>query len=54
MNLLQLLLNAQPIEAPCPVCRAERGERCAGGDGRFHTARELLRIAEVEAVAPAV
>jgi hypothetical protein len=49
MNLLKLLIQASPLQAPCPVCRVQRGEVCAGGEGRYHTARELLRIAEIEA-----
>lgn len=49
MNLLEQIMEAAPILAPCPVCHARRGEHCAGGEGLFHTARELLRITELEA-----
>lgn len=50
MTTLEDVLDASPLEAPCPICRAQRGEPCAGGSGQFHTARQLLRIAELEAV----
>lgn len=53
MNLLELLLEASPFQTHCPVCHAEPDEPCRGDDGRFHTARKLLRVAELEAVASA-
>ena len=52
MNLIEQLIQASPLEVRCPICYAERGEFCAGGEGRSHSARELLRICELEAVAP--
>lgn len=41
--------EADPLKTQCPVCYAHRGVPCPDGAGRSHSAREALRIAEIEA-----
>lgn len=40
------------LAAPCPVCRAPRGEPCHAAPGCTHSARVALKLAELEATAP--
>lgn len=46
------LPEANALYTHCPICQAPRYEPCTGGNGVSHTARELLRVAELEAVTP--
>ena len=40
---------ADALEAPCPVCHADRSEPCVAPAGKTHNARSALRLAELEA-----
>ena len=43
--------DAEALTAPCPVCRAPRGQSCAGParEDAMHSSRRALCLAEIEA-----